>query len=195
MRFISLALATVALAAASAAHAEQPLVIKPLAERKVAQLPDGELFWRIETFPTRDEAEAAAGKWSMVVEAAGKIWVFSLGPASVSAKDGSKLTEVGPIPRFTAPKYLLRINEASGAPGSVTPVHTHPGSEAFLVLAGEQTIRMPHGVMKIKAGQTEPGHGAGMPMQISSSGTADLHALVMFVVDATKPFAPPAQFP
>ncbi len=54
---------------------------------------------------------------------------------------------------------------------------------------------MPHGFMKVKAGQTEPDHGAGMPMQVSSSGTSDLHALVMFVVDAAKPFAPPAEFP
>jgi len=31
-----------------------------------------------------------------------------------------------------------------------------------------------------------------MPMEISSSGTGDLNALVMFVVDATKPFSSPA---
>jgi hypothetical protein len=34
-----------------------------------------------------------------------------------------------------------------------------------------------------------------MPMQVSSSGSTDLHALVMFVVDATKPFSSPATFP
>ena len=33
-------------------------------------------------------------------------------------------------------------------------------------------------------GQAEAGHGADMPMQVSSSGSTDLHALVMFVVDA-----------
>jgi hypothetical protein len=32
-------------------------------------------------------------------------------------------------------------------------------------------------------------------MQVSSSGSTDLHALVMFVVDATKPFSSPAAFP
>jgi hypothetical protein len=32
-------------------------------------------------------------------------------------------------------------------------------------------------------------------MEVSSTGTADLHALVMFVMDATKPFSSPATMP
>ena len=80
-------------------------------------------------------------------------------------------------------------------PGSISPVHTHPGSEAFFVLAGEPSIRSSHGEMRVKVGQAAAGHGADMPMQVSSSGSTDLHALVMFVVDATKPFSSPAAFP
>jgi len=68
-------------------------------------------------------------------------------------------------------------------------------NEAFFVLAGEQTIRSPGGVMVIKVGQPAAGNGADVPMQVSSSGAADLHALVMFVVDAAKPFSSPAKFP
>lgn len=34
-----------------------------------------------------------------------------------------------------------------------------------------------------------------MPMQVSSSGSTDLHSLVMFVVDADRPFSTPAKFP
>jgi hypothetical protein len=74
-------------------------------------------------------------------------------------------------------------------------VHTHPGSEAFYVLAGETSSRSPHGVTRVAAGQAAPGHGADMPMQVSSSGAADLHSLVMFVVDADRPFSSPAKFP
>ena len=47
----------------------------------------------------------------------------------------------------------------------------------------------------MQAGHVEPGHGAGMAMQVSSSGASDLHALVMFVVDADKPFSSPAALP
>jgi hypothetical protein len=179
----------------STASAQQPLVVTALAEKKVAELPPGELFWRVETFPTLAQAQAAAGTWALVVESAGKVWLFTLGPAGGAPAGGGKVAEVGPIPRVTAPEYLLRINEASGPPGSVTPVHMHAGSEAFFVLAGEQSIRSAHGVQVVKAGQSEAGHGAGMAMQVSSSGAADLHALVMFVVDATLPFSSPATLP
>jgi hypothetical protein len=190
-----LVLASASWSLPSRAIAQQPLVIKPLAEKKIAELPPGPLFWRIENFRTRSQAQDAAGPWALVAESAGKIWLFTLGPAGGSSAGGTKVAEFGPIPRVVAPQYLLRINEASGPPGSKTPVHTHPGSEAFFVLTGEQSIRSPHGVMRVMVGQPEAGHGADMPMQVSSTGSTDLHSLVMFVVDATRPFSSPASFP
>jgi hypothetical protein len=177
------------------ASAQQPLTIKPLAERKVAELPQGTLYWRIESFGSRAEADAAAGPWSLVAESAGKVWLFTLGaPGGGTARGGTKAAELGPIPRVSAPQFLLRINEASGPPGSITPIHSHPGSEAFFVLGGEQSIRSPQGVMRVAAGHAEAGHGSDVPMQVSSSGATDLHALVMFVVDGTRPFSSPATF-
>jgi hypothetical protein len=189
------ALASASCVLPPAAMAQQALVIKPLTERKVAELPAGPLFWRIENFASLAQAQAAAGPWSLATESAGQVWLFTLGPPGGSSKGGAKAAEFGPIPRVAATQYLLRINEASGPAGSVTPVHSHPGSEAFLVLAGEQSIRSPHGTMVVKVGRPEAGHGADMPMQVSSSGSTDLHALVMFVVDATKPFSTPAKLP
>ena len=184
-----------ALVLAAASVAQQALVIRPLVERKVPELPSGELFWRIENFPSKASAENAGGTWSLVAEAAGKVWLFTLGSAGGSSPGGIKVSEVGPIPRVAAPQYLLRINEASGPPGSVTPVHSHPGSEAFYVLVGEQSIRGAHGTLVVKAGTPAAGHGASMPMQVSSSGSSDLHSLVMFVIDATQPFSSPASLP
>ncbi len=182
------------LAAAPFARAHEVLSVKPLAEKKVADLPPGELFWRIENFSSAAEARQAAGAHSLVAEAAGKVWLFTLGARGADGK-GRKVAEVGPIPRPAASQYLLRINEATGAPGSETSVHTHPGSEAFYVLSGEQSIRTPRGVMKVSVGQPEPGQGADQPMQALSTGTTPLHALVMFVVDAARPFSTPAKMP
>ena len=177
------------------ATAQQPLVIKPIAEKRAAELPPGTLFWRIEDFSTLAQAQAVAGLWALAAESAGRVRLFTLGAAGESSPGGTKVAEIGPIPRVAAPNYLLHINEASGPPGSITSVHTHPGSEAFFVLAGEQTIRSPHGVMRVSVGQPAAGHGGDTPMQVSSSGTTDLHALAMFVVDATRPFSSPATFP
>ena len=179
----------------STAIAQQALVVKALSEKKVTELPAGPLFWRLENFPTLAQAQAAAGPMGLAVESGGKVWLFTLGPSGGSSAGGAKVAEVGPIPPVVATQYLLRINEATGSSGSITSVHTHPGSEAFYVLAGEQSIRSPHGVLRVRVGHAETGHGADMPMQVSSSGSTDLHSLVMFVVDADKPFSSPAKFP
>jgi mannose-6-phosphate isomerase-like protein (cupin superfamily) len=191
--FLLVPLATILYAGAGLA--QQKFVIKNLAEKKIAELPAGSLYWRIENFPTLAQAQSAAGPMALAVESRGKVWLFTLGSSGGSTAGGTKVAEVGPIPRVVAPQYLLRINEASGPPGSVTPQHTHPGSEAFYVLAGEQTIRTAKGTIRVRAGQPETGYGADNPMQVSSSGSTDLHSLVMFVVDATRPFSSPAKLP
>lgn len=178
------------------AFCQQALSIKPLAEKHVAHLPDGPLFWKIENFASMSDAQSAAGPLSLAVESAGKAWLFTLGSAGqASPPQATKVAEVGPIPRVAATDYLLRINDASGPPGSVTPIHNHPGSEAFYVLTGQQSIRGAHGTLQVNPGQAEAGHGADQSMQVSSSGSTDLHALVMFVVDANRPFSSPATLP
>jgi hypothetical protein len=193
----SLPLAFVLLAAgilSLPASAQQPLSIKPVAEKKLAQLPTGPLYWRIENFSTLGEAQAVAGPTSLAAEVSGKVWLFTLGPKGGATPGSSKVAEIGPVPAITAPEYLLRINHASGPPGAKTPVHTHPGSEAFFVLAGKLGQRTPHGVVHAEAGQAMNGHGADMPMEVFSAGSNDLDQLVMFVVDATRPFSSPAKF-
>jgi hypothetical protein len=182
------------LTSAMAAAQQGNFVVKPLAEKKVTELPSGPLFWHVETFPTKEQAQTAAGPISLATEAEGKAWLFTLGPRGQSPAGGTKVAEIGPIARVTAKHYLLRINEGSGPPGSATPVHTHPGSEAFYVLAGETSQKTAHGVARVGVGQFMAGHGADLPMQVSSSGSTDLHSLVLFVVDADRPFSSPAKF-
>jgi hypothetical protein len=169
------------------------LKITPLAEKKVPDLPPGELFWRLENFASLEQAKAAAGQWSLAAASDGKAWLFTLGPSGGATPGGNKVTEFGPIPRITAPQYLLRINEATGPSGAITSVHSHPGSESFYPLRGEQRIRGPYGTIVMKPGQPVVGQGE-QPMQVWSSGTEPLHSLVMFVVDATRPFSSPSKF-
>ena len=195
MKALLVALLALAWSLGQPALAQQPLKIKPLAEKKVSTLPQGTLYWRVENVSTLPAAQAAAGEYGLAAESAGQVWLFTLGEKGGSTGAGTKVTEVGPIPRPEAAEYLLRINEATGAPGSITPVHSHPGSEAFYVLRGEQRIRGAHGTMIVNPGQPAAGHGADMAMQVSSTGAVDLHSLVMFVVDANRPFSTPAKLP
>ena len=173
----------------------QELVIKPVAEKKLKELPAGPLFWRIENFPALAQAQAAAGPTGLAAEVAGKVWLLTLAPKGGSSPGGSKVAEIGPVPVVTAPEYLLRINHASGPPGAKTPAHSHAGSETFYVLAGRLGQRTPSGVAYAEAGESMNGHGAGTPMIVFSAGKTDLDQLVMFVVDATKPFSVPATLP
>ena len=47
----------------------------------------------------------------------------------------------------------------------------------------------------VAAGQAKAGPDTDTPTQVSSCGSTDLRGLVMFVVDATRPFSSPASFP
>ena len=180
---------------ASASAAAQQFEVKAIAEKKVQQLPPGQLFWRLDTFPTLAQAQAAAGPTALAAEASGKAWLFTLGPKGGSSPGGAEVAEIGPIPPISASEYLLRINRTGGPPGVKTPVHTHAGSETFYVLMGELSQKTPQGVRHVPAGQSMPGRGPGTPMEVSSTGKGDLVALVMFVTDATKPFSSPAAMP
>jgi hypothetical protein len=189
------------------AAAQPKYVVQPVAQKKIKELPAGPLYWRVENFPTLADAKAAVGPdgWnpasvryetttSLIAEVAGKVWVVPLGPKNASTSGGNKVAEIGPAPAFTAAEYLLRLNYGSGPPGAETPVHSHPGSEAFYVVAGRLGQRTPHGVAYVEAGSSMNGHPGGMPMQVFNAGKTDLSALIMFVVDASEPFSVPAKF-
>ena len=179
-----------------AAAQSSQFIVTPVAEKKLNVLPPGPLYWRIENFPTLDQAQsaAAASLTSLAAVVSGKVWLFTLDRKGGTTPGGTKIAEIGPVPVFAAPEYLLRINHAGGPPNSKTPVHSHPGSESFYVLAGQVGQRTPHGVNRTDAGQSMVGHGPDMPMEVFNSGTTDLDQLVMFLLDATRPASVPAKF-
>jgi hypothetical protein len=82
----------------STAIAQQSLVAKPLAEKKVEELPAEPLFWRIENFAALPQAQAAAGPWSLVAESAGKVWLFTLGPAGGRQRAALRLRKLDQSP-------------------------------------------------------------------------------------------------
>ena len=193
--FGMVAAGTFALALSSAPSVAQvKLEIKPVVEKRVKELPAGPLHWRIDNFATLAEAQAAEGPTSLAAEIAGKIWLFTLGAKGGATPGAAKVAEIGPVPVIQATEYLLRVNRAGGPPGAKTPVHTHPGSEAFYVLTGRLGQRTPHGISHADAGQTMNGHGADMPMEVFNAGNTELDQIVLFLVDAARPFSTPAKF-
>jgi quercetin dioxygenase-like cupin family protein len=206
--FITTFLSAMAATLLAPAVAQERYNVKPVAEMKIKELPRGPLYWRVENFPSLEEAKTAAGpfRWnpdtvsydgspSLAAEVAGQVWLFTLSTQGGMTPGGSKVAEIGPVPRVAAPEYLLRVNHGFGPPASRTPLHSHPGSEAFYVVAGRLGQQTSAGVHYVEAGHTMNGHAPDMPMEVFNAGTSDLTALIMFVVDATRPFSVPAKLP
>lgn len=163
--------------------------VKPVAEKKLKELPPGPLYWTVENMPTLAAAKAVESPTALVADVAGRVWLFTLGSRGVTTPGATRVAELGPVPPLSAPEYLLRVNHTGGPPGAKTAQHTHPGSESFYVLSGRLGQKTPDGEAFVDVGQTMNGKGGDIPMEVFSAGSVDLNALVMFVVDATRPFS------
>ena len=179
--------------ASSVAQQLPPGAGSPSVEKKLKELPLGSLFWRIESFPSLDQAQSAVGPTGLVADFSGKIWLFTLGPKDGATPGATKVAEVGPLPPIQASEYLLRITHAKGPPGWRSPTHTHPGSEAFYVLKGRLGHKTPHGTAYADAATAMNSHGADTPMEVFSAGATDFEIFAMFLLDATRPFSSPAR--
>jgi len=160
---------------------------------KIKQLPQGELYWRSKTSPRLRRhslrLRRSDGTRKRCHTKDRRRWSPKLPASSGCSRSAPRRRDARRQPRRRnrtgTAGYGSRISAAREPwvrpPESRTPAHTHPGSEAFYVVAGRLGQRTPHGVRHIEAGQTMNGHQADVPMEVFNSGTADLTALIMFV--------------
>lgn len=195
MRRIAPILAFVLFLIPAVGAAQEAIVSTPLGETTITQLPSGSLVWRLETFSDTAAAHSAMGDTGLVVESGGQVMLATLGPAGGSSEGGTMLTEIGPVTAPDASEFLLRVVQLSGPAASQTPVHSHPGAEVYYVLAGELTARSATSENSASAGQGFVGPEAGSAMQVVSTGSDNLLALALFVVDPSQAFSSPAEFP
>lgn len=166
-----------------------------LGKREFASFPKGPLFWNLRAFATRAAAEAAATTSSIVVDADGEFWVSDFGPKSASSAAGEAVASIGPlaltgpnVPVF--PSYQVVVYLAVMPPGRRTGVHTHPGPEAWYMLAGEQCLETPNGIIRLRAGEGAM-VGPGLPMQLTNNGSSPRRALFIVIHDAAQPWGSP----
>lgn len=170
------------------AQSQGKFIVTKMAEMEVDVLPDGELYWHVENFGSLDEADAAAGDYSLAAEFEDKAWLFTLADRRADGMGGTPVVSIGPVPRIDSDGFLLRINNATAPVGAKTSIHTHPGPEAFLILTGQLTQHTPYGMHVLNAGGTMPGV-PDQAMEIHSTGNEELRELIMFVVDPARPFS------
>lgn len=152
-------------------------------------LPKGPLFWHIYTYPTREAAERAKGDSpGTVVNSLDKIWLFNIAPKDWRPASGQKVAMAGPLPRFVAKEYEARYLESIRTQASVghTPVHRHPGVEAWYVLSGGQCMQTPGKTFFIREGETGV-VPAGVPMMLTSLPHPE-RALVLVLQDDSQPW-------
>jgi quercetin dioxygenase-like cupin family protein len=178
-------------ASAALAQGQGKFVVEKIAEKPIEALPEGDLYWTMETFESLDGAEAAVGETGIAAEIDGKAWLFTLGPEDEAGHGGEWVASVGPIQRFDAPTYKLQINAPKAPPEAKTTQHSHPGSEVLYILSGEATVRWQDFTEVIGAGEAGAGQPPHTPMEVTSTGDEDLAGIVMFVVDPSQDFARP----
>ncbi len=160
-----------------------------LVRRQFSSLPPGAVVLRIESFPTREAAEPATTPASVVVEAAGKVWLLTFASKGERSQGGQFVTEIGPIPIPSAPSYEIDVAEADlGSEVNALPLqHKHSGPEIWYLFTGEQCVELPDRVVRARAGE-EMFAPADTPMMLNITGKSKRDALFMVVHDLARPW-------
>jgi quercetin dioxygenase-like cupin family protein len=161
-------------------------------DAELGQLPRAPVFWHLDSYPTRAQAESAKGPRGTVVESMGKVWLFTIDVAGWRPSGGNRVAEIGPLPYQPDLKYSAQYMEAIFTPGMTAPAHRHSGSEAWYTLAGETCLETPDGAMVGRAGGSHVIVPGGPPMHLTATGTETRRALVLILHDSSQPATTPA---
>jgi quercetin dioxygenase-like cupin family protein len=191
-----------ALATSSPALAQ---VCKPVSQRTaelgcwimidaaLGQLPQAPMFWHLDTYSTRADAEAAKGPRGTVVESLGRVWLFTIDAAGWRPPAGARVAEIGPLPVRPDREYSAQYMEAIFTPGMTAPSHRHSGPEAWYTVSGETCLETPDGVMVGRAGGSHVIVPGGPPMHLTATGSETRRALVLILHDSSQPATTPAE--
>jgi quercetin dioxygenase-like cupin family protein len=193
-------LAGVLLAAQVAAqHVPEGVGCKPIGERKgetgcwifadhpLGKLPRSEIFWHLDAYGTRADADRAKGPSGIVVESQGKIWLLTIQDKGWRPAGGERIAEIGPLPINAGEPYSAQYMEAVFTPGMMTPPHIHSGPEAWYTLSGETCLETPQGKQVGHAGGEYVIVRGGPPMHLTATGTETRRALVLILHETSKP--------
>jgi quercetin dioxygenase-like cupin family protein len=181
------------------AQAPQMGICKPIRERTqevgcwiitnevLGQLPKGEIFWHLSTYPTRQMAATARGPRGTVVEAFGKIWLFDIAEAGWRPSGGERIAQIGPLPVSSGTRYTAQYMESTFTPGMTAPSHQHPGPEIWFTLSGETCLETPEGKTVSRPGGPQVIIPAGLPMHLTAVGSEMRRSLVLVLHDSTQP--------
>ena len=162
-----------------------------LAHVPVGELPPAPIYWHLDTYRTRAEADAAKGPRGTVVEAFSRVWLFTLAEADWHPAGGERVARVGPLSVDPGGRYTASYMKAATSPGFQTDVHQHGGPEALVTLSGQVCVETPDGKLVGRAGGRPLLIGGDVPMQLTSVGSEVRRSLVLILHDAAQPWKVP----
>jgi quercetin dioxygenase-like cupin family protein len=151
------------------------------------------VFWHLRAFPNRKAAEAAKSTTGLVVEEDGRAWLSEFGARDAAPRGGDAIAIIGPMELPAAPSYTAVLSYAVMRPGDSSRVHTHPGPEAWYVLAGEQCLETPDGANLARAGGTATVR-SNVPMELNVTGTTLRRAFALVIHDGAQPRGIPSDW-
>jgi quercetin dioxygenase-like cupin family protein len=155
---------------ADPAREEQPGPACLMAHQELGSLAGDAVYWRLDTYPTLAAAQKDRTGNAAVVEAYGKVWLFTVGTSAAPTPHGEHVAVVGPLPVAGGARYEAEFLRSTFSPGMTAPVHVHSGPEAFYAVSGDTCLETPDGV------QTGRGPGnslvvrGGPPMLLMATG-------------------------
>lgn len=158
-----------------------------LADQPTGRVEQAHVFWYLDAYPTRSDADKAKGPRGTVVESLGKVWLFTIEKAGWRpAQKGERIAEIGPLPVTAGAQYSALFMESISAPGTTSPIHSHPGPEAWYTLAGETCLETPNGKLVGRAGGPPVIVPGGSPMMLMVSGSSQRQALTLILYESLK---------
>jgi quercetin dioxygenase-like cupin family protein len=180
------------LAAVSCAGYSQTLTVgRPqlIVSVDLGELPQTPIFWHLYNYSSRAAAEAEAAKAprTTVVEAFGRVWLYSITAEDWHPSGGDRVADIGPLPVVSGRKYTARYMEAVFTPGMKAAVHRHSGPEAWYLLTGAQCLETPEGMTVAHAGDTTV-VPEGPPMALNRVGTETRRSVLLVLHDTAQPW-------
>lgn len=153
--------------------------------------PTTPLFWHLDVFATRALAETAQRSRGAVVEAHGRVWLFTIAAMEWRPEGGERVALIGPLPLTPGRNYAAHYIEAVVPPTAKTPPHRHAGPEAWYVLDGTNCVMTPRGDRTAGPGETliVP---EGEPMVLTGTGSTLRRTFAVIVHDASQNSTSPA---
>ena len=148
-------------------------------------------FWHLDAFATRALAEAARRERGTVVQAHGRVWLFTIAEAEWRPEGGERVGRVGPLPLTPGRSYAAHYIEGVAPPTARTPPHRHSGPEAWYLVDGTNCVMTPQGVRVAGRGETliVP---EGEPMVLTGVGSTLRRSFAVIVYDASLSATSPA---